>query len=80
MASLAKRMECKILERFDGNKRLALLHVQDKCTEWAMKCDKNRNHSLYNFYKQILRAYQSVELSISYWFEMESELLHDFPE
>lgn len=80
MQSLARRMETRIIERFKGNKRLALLHVQDKRTEWAMKCDKNRSHAMFFFYKKILRAYQSIELSISYWFEMEVELLHDFPE
>jgi hypothetical protein len=80
MESLARRMETRIIERFNGNKRLALLHVQDKRTEWAMKCHQHRGHVMFSSYRKIWRAYQSIELSISYWFEMEVELLHDFPE
>ena len=82
--TLSNRIEEKVLERFNQDRRQALLYIRDKCHSLAKKIyDYERSTILRQYakkWKEILKAYRSAEFTISYYLELDERFDESFYE
>lgn len=71
--ALSNRLQNAVLERFNGDKRKAIVYLRKQRTFFAYKADRMHGSMTYQGWRNVWEAYTSASYALEYYLDLETE-------